>query len=60
MKTPTKCTGCGAKIDLFDTFPGNICVVCHAKKVDSTPLPTDKDMIDAWGLNTKIFNVLTK
>lgn len=60
MKTPIKCTGCGAKIDLFDTFPGNICVVCHAKKVDGTPLPTDKDMIDAWGVNTKIFNDLTK
>lgn len=59
MTTPTKCTGCGAKIDLFDTFPGNICVVCHAKKVDGTPLPTDKDMIDTWGKNTKLFNDLT-
>ena len=30
------CKGCGTEIRWMDTFPGDICVNCHKKKVDGT------------------------
>lgn len=29
-----KCTQCGAPVGILDTFPGNICLKCHAKRFD--------------------------
>lgn len=28
------CKGCGSEIRWMDTFPGDVCVNCHRKKVD--------------------------
>lgn len=30
-----KCTQCQTPIDLYETFPGNICVKCHEKHFDN-------------------------
>lgn len=42
MSTP--CTQCNRTIDILETFPGGLCLQCHARKVEKEPL-TKPDFI---------------
>ncbi len=44
------CQNCGITIHrLYETFPGNICLVCHAKEEEGKPLPTAQELAKMWG-----------
>jgi hypothetical protein len=44
------CQNCGITIHrLYETFPGNICLVCHAKEEEGKPLPTAQELARMWG-----------
>jgi hypothetical protein len=45
------CQNCGVTIHrLYETFPGNICLVCHAKEEETKPMPTAQDIRKMWGM----------
>jgi hypothetical protein len=44
------CQNCGVTIHRhYETFPGNICLVCHAKEEETKPMPTAQDIRQMWG-----------
>lgn len=45
------CQNCGVTIHRhYETFPGNICLVCHAQEEEKKPLPTAKEIRQMWGM----------
>jgi len=45
------CQNCGITIHrLYETFPGNICLVCHAKEEANKPMPTAQEVRQMWGM----------
>ena len=45
------CQNCGVTIHrLYETFPGNICLVCHAQEEEKKPLPTAQQIRQMWGM----------
>jgi hypothetical protein len=42
------CTSCGAVIDPLATFPGGVCVDCHAKSPEGRRMPTADEIVRAW------------
>jgi hypothetical protein len=45
------CQNCGVTIHRhYETFPGNICLVCHAREEEKKPLPTAQEIRQMWGM----------
>lgn len=45
----TPCATCDAPITALDTFPGGICLNCHATATANDPLPTAAELAAMWG-----------
>jgi len=46
---PITCTGCGDDVHWLDVFPGQVCINCHAAKVDKqTPQQLHDDIINGF------------
>ena len=51
------CTGCNKEIRWMDTFPGDICVDCHRKKVDGQSAEQDYQNIMQGFTNPKVIRI---
>lgn len=45
------CQNCGVTIHrLYETFPGNICLVCHAQSEEGQRQNTAQEIRQMWGI----------